>query len=83
MDIFGDIFGGITQKLIELVAKIINLLPDSPFQSVNNSDVNTFLGGLNWVFPISQMISILESWLVVVTVYYTYQLILRWSRMIK
>ncbi|WP_036945609.1 hypothetical protein [Pseudobacteroides cellulosolvens] len=83
MDIFGDIFGGITQKLIELVARIINLLPDSPFHTVNNADVNSFLGGLNWVLPIAQMISILEAWLIVVAVYYTYQLILRWARMIK
>lgn len=55
-----------------LIAVVVALLPVSPFVGYSTL-VNQipFVGYLNWFLPIPEMITIMESWLAVVAVYYT------------
>ena len=54
-----------------IISFILALLPQSPFVGFS-SLVNQipYLSFVNWFLPISEMLAILESWLVVVSVYY-------------
>lgn len=72
----------IGSTFMNAISWVINLLPDSPFQLVDNTDVSTFLGTLNWFLPLSQIVAILELWLVAITTYYLYMVILRWVKAI-
>lgn len=38
---------------------------------------------VNWFIPIGTFVSILEGWLVCVAVYYAYQIVLRWIKVIE
>ena len=62
---------------------ILQLLPNSPFGIVDTAPVDEFLGTLNWFLPLSEIIAEVELWLGCVLIYYTYMLILRWSRAIQ
>lgn len=62
---------------------LLALLPDSPFQSISNSDVSSYLGTLNWFIPLAQIVAILELWLIAVLTFYIYSIILRWIRAIE
>ncbi len=68
--------------LMSALTWVIQFLPDSPFQSISNTDVQSFMGTLNWIFPISEIVAILQLWISAVTIYYVYQIILRWIRAI-
>ncbi len=79
-------FVGLANKFIAMIGYVINsvilLLPDSPFQSVNNNDVSQYMGVLNWLVPIPAILTILEAWLVAVTAYYVLSVALRWIKAI-
>ena len=70
-------------NLMNALSWVIKLLPDSPFQQINNADVQTFLGTLNWILPMSQIVAELELWISAVAIFYVYQIILRWVRAIE
>jgi hypothetical protein len=69
--------------LMAALTWVIELLPNSPFQAINNSDVSGFLGTLNWFLPMDKIVAELELWLTCVIIYYAYQVILRWVRAIE
>ena len=73
----------IISGLQSALAWVLQLLPDSPFRLINNSDVSDYISGLNWVLPLDQIVAELEIWVVCVSVYYAYQVILRWIRAIQ
>ncbi|ACL75923.1 hypothetical protein [Ruminiclostridium cellulolyticum] len=68
--------------LMSALTWVVQFLPDSPFQLINNSDVQSFMGTLNWILPIGQMVAELQLWISAVAVYYIYQIVLRWIRAI-
>lgn len=68
--------------LISALSWVVSFLPDSPFQAVSNKDVQSFLGTLNWILPLQEIVAILQLWISAVTIYYVYQIILRWIRAI-
>lgn len=70
-------------SIIQSIAWVINLLPDSPFQAVSNTDVDSFLGSLNWMFGLDAIVSTLQAWLVAIAVFYLIQVILRWVKVIQ
>lgn len=76
-------FSGLMGSLMGALTWVINLLPNSPFQTLNNADVNTFMGTLNWFLPLDKILAELELWLTCVVVFYMYQIILRWVRAIE
>ena len=54
-----------------LITVVLSLLPVSPFSGFNYLvESLPFLSVLNWLMPISEMLVIMESWLVVVAAYY-------------
>lgn len=62
---------------------LVTVLPRSPFYDFFNSwEVPEYLGWLNWFFPVSDCISILSIWLIAVSTYYIYSLLLRWIKAI-
>ena len=67
-------------NLMNALSWVVNLLPNSPFQAIDNSSVQSLLGGLNWIIPIAQFVAELQAWLVCVAVFYIYSIILRWVR---
>ena len=69
---------------LESAAKwVINLLPMSPFQSISNSPIASYLPNLGWLLPINEILAILSLWVVAIGVFYMYQAILRLTRMIE
>ncbi len=68
--------------LMSALTWVVQFLPDSPFQVINNSDVQSFMGTLNWILPMSQIVAELQLWITAVAVYYVYQIVLRWIRAI-
>lgn len=63
---------------------ITSILPQSPFTDFINSINNLpYLGWLNWFFPVGQLLQILGLWLGAVAVFYLYQIVLRWLKVIQ
>jgi hypothetical protein len=61
---------------------VLQLLPPSPFQALDNSVIQPYLSGLNWFVPISQMLAAGELWLTAIGIFYIYQAVLRWIKAI-
>jgi len=89
MDVFSGIgtwFHDLVQKCIDglgdTLESIIELLPDSPFNLINNSAVSEYMGFLNWIVPMSEIVAILQVWTVAVATYYVVVVVLRWIKAI-
>ena len=77
MEVFGEIWNWICDTLYELLKSIIDLLPDSPFQMLDNSPISKYLVYINYFVDFQFIIDTLSLWLVAVAGYYTYSAILR------
>lgn len=77
MDVFGEIWNWICDTLYELLKSIIDLLPDSPFQMLDNSPISKYLVYINYFVDFAFIVDTLTLWLVAVAGYYTYSVILR------
>lgn len=63
---------------------VLALLPTSPFTKFIEACENLpYLGWLNWFLPIDTFIAIGEAWLVSITLFYLYSIVLRWVRAIS
>lgn len=68
---------------VTLFMSIISFLPSSPFhQFVSIINNIPYLEYLNWFFPVSECIVVLEVWLSAVVIYYTYSAIMRFIRLL-
>ena len=73
----------IAVKLIVL-SLVISLIPGSPFSGmVSLVQQIPYLSYLNWFVPIPEIIVIIESWLAVVSVYYTILFALNYVGLLK
>lgn len=72
------------QFLFTVANTLLSFLPESPFQKFLKAmgDIPG-LGYLNYFVPVSEMVVIAEAWLAAIAVFYIYQLILRWVKMIE
>ena len=77
MDVFGEIWNWICETLYDLLKSIIDLLPDSPFQMLDNSPISNYLVYINYFVDFQFIVDTLTLWLVAVAGYYTYSVILR------
>ncbi|WP_440451315.1 hypothetical protein [Ruminococcus intestinalis] len=77
MDVFGEIWNWICDTLYDLLKSIIDLLPDSPFQMLDNSPISKYLVYINYFVDFQFIVDTLTLWLVAVAGYYTYSVILR------
>ena len=82
MEVFGEIWNWICDTLYELLKSIIDLLPDSPFQMLDNSPISKYLVYINYFVDFAFIVDTLTLWLVAVAGYYTYSVILRMIRTI-
>lgn len=84
----------LTGTLIEYLIVLVEFLPESPFTSLMESIQSSFpadspvslpvmLNYLNWLVPVGSMLELTATWLFAVTVYYIYQIPLRWGRLIR
>lgn len=83
MEIFKNIFGWIINFLEDILNFVVQMLPDSPFQMLDNSPIKPYLGYFNWVFPIAEILAIMETWLIAISIFYTIQTLLRWVKTIE
>ena len=68
---------------VTLFMSIISFLPHSPFhQFVSIINNIPYLQYLNWFFPVSECVVVLEVWLSAVVIYYTYSAIMRFIRLL-
>jgi hypothetical protein len=77
MDVFGEIWNWICDTLYDLLKSIIDLLPDSPFQMLDNSPISKYLVYINYFVDFQFIVDTLTLWLFAVAGYYTYSVILR------
>ena len=71
MEVFGEIWNWICDTLYELLKSIIDLLPDSPFQMLDNSPISKYLVYINYFVDFAFIVDTLTLWLVAVAGYYT------------
>lgn len=79
-------FDTLSDTLVSFAQSVLDLLPQSPFlflEDMSNTEVYDWLKMLNWFIPINSFVGILEVWLSGVLLYYIYQIILRWIKVIE
>jgi hypothetical protein len=79
-----NIFANLKNFLITVLNAILVFLPNSPFtQYLTVLEDSQLLKTLNWIVPIGTFITIGETWLTAVTIFYIYSVILRWVKAIE
>lgn len=76
----------LSDALVSFAVRVVQLFPESPFNALDklsNTQFYEWLQMLNWFIPINTFVSILESWLLAVGLYYVYQIVLRWIKVIE
>ena len=76
-------FNFLFDKLQGILDMAVSVLPDSPFTFIavpSDPDYATWLSVVNWFFPVGVYLSMIESWLTVIIVWYVYQALLRWAK---
>lgn len=67
-----------------LLAVVMAFLPTSPFTTAIEAIPSIpYLAELNWFFPVTEAIAVLEAWVAVVSIYYLYSAIMRWIKIVK
>ena len=57
---------------------VMMFLPVSPFQAAIQATQDIpFLSNLNWFFPVTEAVAILQMWVAAIGVYYLYHALLR------
>ncbi len=63
---------------------IFALLPDSPFKDIKLPEqIQEYLGYINWLVPFYMLGNTLLIWIGAITIYYAYQVILRWIKAVQ
>lgn len=81
------ILGGFLQRIIDIAGDALNLLlalfPPSPFDIVQDSQFNDLVEKINYFIPVYEFVSIMESWLIAIAIYYLYSIYARWVKAIQ
>lgn len=76
-----DIFIVIINLLLSLVIGIINwiisVLPASPFTGIDLAFPSNLVGYINWIFPFTEVITILTAWGAVVGIFLFIRMIMK------
>lgn len=73
----------VIQALASIAKLAVQILPKSPFTYIDNSPIAEYIGYLNWIIPIEQMITLTGTWLFAITLYYSVSALLRWVKVIE
>lgn len=79
-------FDALSDALVDLAVSVIELFPASPFtilDELSGSVAYEWLQFVNWFVPIGTFVGIFEAWLSGVAIYYIYQIVLRWIKVIE
>lgn len=67
----------------QLYVWLMQFLPNSPFQAIINALGSIpYLSYFNWFFPVTEVLAVMEAWLMAVAIYYLYQAIMRYIHLI-
>lgn len=80
------VWDALSNALVSFAVGVVELFPTSPFVILNEMSTSEFyewLQMVNWFIPINTFIGILEVWLSCIAVYYVYQVVLRWVKVIE
>lgn len=79
-----DFLDWISSSFKSIWEGILKLLPTSPIVYLTrNETISKYMSYVNWFIPIYLWISMLETWLVAVMVYYLVQVVLRWIKVVE
>ena len=76
----------LSDALVSMAVSVIRLFPASPFgilDSLSGTVAYEWLQFLNWFIPVGTFVGILEAWLSGIAIYYIYQIVLRWVKVIE
>lgn len=79
-------FDALSDTLVSFAVSVIELFPASPFgvlDELSGSVAYEWLQFVNWFVPIGTFVGIFEAWLSGVAIYYIYQIVLRWIKVIE
>ena len=79
---FNNIFDWLFGFLADILQWVVDLLPDSPFNKLDITVIEPYMGYINWFIPFDFILSTLTAWLVAVAGYYFWSVILRWIKAI-
>lgn len=80
---WATVLNGLKDFLIKTVNVFLALLPDCPFEGyISDIGDNDILKYVNWFIPVGDFVAIGTTWLVAIGVFYLYQVILRWLKVI-
>lgn len=76
----------LSDALVSFAVSVVELFPTSPFvilDEMSKSEFYEWLRVMNWFIPVNTFVAILESWLSGIALYYVYQIVLRWIKVIE
>lgn len=75
------------QSMIDLAAEVIQKFPESPIyaavQDAGANPVQSWMAFVNWFVPFRALSNILAVWCSAIAIYYIYQIVLRWVKVIE
>lgn len=75
-----DVFASVWEWGVQWIYKVLPLSPFKPYLD-QMADL-PYLSYLNWFFPIGDAITITATWLTVIGTWYSWQVLLRWLKVI-
>lgn len=77
----------LTNGLVSFAVSVVNLFPPSPFlflrDLAGDGTMQDILSMVNWFVPIYSFVAVLEAWLGGVALYYVYQIVMRWLKVVS
>lgn len=82
MDIFSSIWDWLCGFLSDCLEFLVDFLPDSPFKLLDYTPIQPYLKYINWVIPLDFIVNVLSAWLICISTYYVWSVVLRWIKAI-
>lgn len=83
MNLLVKIINFLGNLIIGFLNSLINILPDSPFGNIKLDFGDSFLAYLNWIFPLTEIVSILGLGITCYIAYLSISFILRFLKVIR
>ena len=79
------IFDTLSSALVSFCITVIDLLPDSPFVFLDSFEApaTLIMGYVNWFIDFGSIVIILAGWIGCILLWYGYQIVLRWIKVIE
>lgn len=79
------IFDSLSSALVSFCVTVLELFPDSPFLFLDNMGAPPYviMGYVNWFIDFGTIINISLGWAACILLWYGYQIVLRWVKVIE